>query len=142
MRDQMCVDCQQTFPAAQLDMSANGWRCQKCKLRHDIDVHHGADDQVGEISLDAMRSKADGALARGIGVILVGFALAVVFWVTASSMDSYENGTRYQRRSVPRLLLIVPFVFVYGGYEIASWRRAKKAIQIIEERDGGPSVKL
>ena len=137
----MCVDCRQTFPSAQLDMSPNGWRCQRCKLRHDIDVHAGADDQVGEISIRAMEEKAKNALLRAMG----SFGLAFVcFLLIAAGVVTFSSG-RYSRRADRRTLWVlagIPIGFAYGAFELTTWRRAKKAIQISEARNRGDEPTL
>ncbi|HEY4057939.1 MAG TPA: hypothetical protein VGM39_15095 [Kofleriaceae bacterium] len=123
----VCVDCQQNFPPAQVDLSPNGMRCQNCKLRHDIDVHSGADEQIGEISTEAMRQKAANAQLRGIGAI-VGSILGLAIVV---------SGGLGHGRGATRLFLLCLGGVGWGIYELASWRRAKRAVQIAEARNLG-----
>ncbi|HEY4180966.1 MAG TPA: hypothetical protein VGM90_29185 [Kofleriaceae bacterium] len=133
MSDQMCVDCRQTFPPAQVDLSPNGWRCQKCSLRHQIDIHSGADSQVGEISTQQMEAKASASFRNAMGAIALGIVFAV-----ALAAGVFSSGREYRRsRSEGGAVFAVPFAFVAAGYELMNWRRAKKAIEIVNKRNAG-----
>ncbi|MFT3694025.1 MAG: hypothetical protein QM831_12850 [Kofleriaceae bacterium] len=121
----MCVDCRQMFPPEQVDLSPNGWRCQNCKLQHDIDVHSGADEQVGTMSAAAMRAKANGSMQRGIGLVIASVVMELLVLAGAFGHE----------RAAVKCFVGGLLIFGLAAYELIAWRRAKKAADITEQRE-------
>jgi hypothetical protein len=123
MSDVVCAECGATVPAAEVEITGLGWRCRKCSLRHQIDVHQGADDQVGQISIPEMQERARKALLAAIGAVAAACACALLL---AAGV--------FSDRVAARAFWAVPAGIAFAGYELVTWRRARKAVVVMQAR--------
>jgi hypothetical protein len=120
----VCVECRASVPASEVELTGNGWRCRKCSLRYQIDLHQGADEQVGQISVEAMRKRASNAMTATVLAILAG--ILVVILLAAGALRG---------RNAARALWVVPACIAFAGYELVAWRRARNAVGVMERRE-------
>jgi len=125
-----CADCHDRIAAEKADLSANGWRCPTCSLRRQIEVHQGADEQIGELSLHEMEERARRAMAVAVVAILVALASGVLL-----ATVSIDGEGRSARRQFAGLLAAPITGVVVACYELAAWRRARRAIEVMRRRD-------
>jgi hypothetical protein len=127
-----CADCGASVPGEQADLSANGWRCRACSLRHQIDVHQGADDQIGELTIDEMEQRASKAMSFVVLSILGG--LVCLALLVTGAIDG--EGRRAGRARVG-MFMAIPTSIAFAGYELIAWRRAKRAAAVMRSREPG-----
>lgn len=129
----VCADCSSSVPSAQADLSPNGWRCRTCSLRHQIDVHQGADDQIGEISIHEMEGLASKAMGMAVLSLVVSLVCVVLLATGALSGESRSSG-----RLRAGALVAVPAGIAFAGYELVAWRRARRAAAVMRRRESPP----
>lgn len=126
-----CASCGTSIPAADADLSANGWRCRACSLRDQIDVHQGADDQIGQISVEEMEQRA----GKAIGLVAISILVSVVCLALLVT-GALDGDSRRSGRIRIMATFAIPTGIVFAGYELMAWRRARRAVAVMRSRGG------
>ncbi len=130
MRTVTCGSCGVTLEEAQADATATGWSCAPCHVRRQIDVHQGADEGIGMLGVEEMRQKAERARVLAIWSVL--FSIGCVLLLASGALDG--EGRRRGRGYVV-LLFGIPGGLVFAGYELVTWRRSRRAVEVMERRE-------
>lgn len=120
----VCAECRASVPAVQVEMTGLGWRCRACSLRHQIDIHQGADEGVGQIGLEDMRARASNAINL-CWLTIFASVLVTILLITGV----------LPRRIATRAFWIVPAGLVFAGYEFITWRKARRAVDVMIARE-------
>lgn len=128
----LCASCGSSISAAAADLSANGWQCRACSLRHQIDVHQGADDQIGQLSIPEMEQRA----GKAIGAVALS-VLASVVSVVLLATGALDGESRSSSRLRLGAFVMIPTGLAVAGYELVAWRRARRAVDVMRSREVG-----
>jgi hypothetical protein len=128
-----CADCRGSVSVEHAELSPNGWRCRTCSLRHQIDVHRGADDQIGEISIDRMQRKASKAM--GLAVLSIVVSLVCIVLLAMGILSESGRPTRAWGAA----FLAIPGGIVAAWYELVVWRKARRATAVMRGRESSDS---
>lgn len=126
----ICTDCSRSVPGPQADLSANGWQCRACSLKHQIDVHQGADEQIGDLTIDEMEHKSTRAMMTAVLSVLLSLVCAALI-----ASGSLSGKSRAEQRLWMLALFAIPSGIVFAGYEVVVWGRARRAIEVMRSRE-------
>jgi hypothetical protein len=119
-----CRECGAQVPADKVEMTGHGWRCQACSLRHQIDIHQGADEGVGQLSLPEMQQRADKAFALAMWALAASIVVAILIPIGA-----------LPNRTAVKAFFVIPAGIAVAAYELVAWRRARRAVAVMLARE-------